>query len=66
MSDMFDGTKSVTDGPSLRAGVIMIVLLLVVVAGLLLFASGALNGPGAEQINTNPNPALLESAPPES
>ena len=44
----------------------MIVLLVVVVAGLLIFASGALNGPGAGEINTNVNPPLLESAPPET
>ena len=34
------------------------------VAGLLLVASGALNDPGAREINTNPNPPLLQSAPP--
>lgn len=63
---MFDGTKSASEEASFRAPLIMILLLVVVLAGLLLFASGALNSPGAEQINTNVNPPLLESAPPET
>jgi hypothetical protein len=63
MSDAFDGTGDASEETSFRAGVIMIVVMVVLVAGLLLVASGALNGPGARDINTNPNPPLLQSAP---
>jgi hypothetical protein len=63
MSDAFDGTGNASEETSFRAGVIMIVVMVVLVAGLLLVASGALNGPGAREINTNPNPPLLQSAP---
>jgi hypothetical protein len=63
MSDPFDGTGDASEETSFRAGVIMIVVMVVLVAGLLLVASGALNGPGARDINTNPNPPLLQSAP---
>jgi hypothetical protein len=66
MSDMFDGTKTASDGPSFKAGLIMILLIVVVMAGLLIVASGALNSPGADQINTNVNAPLLESAPSET
>jgi len=63
MSDAFDGTGDGSEETSFRAGLIMIVVMVVLVAGLLLVASGALNGPGAREINTNPNPPLLQSAP---
>jgi hypothetical protein len=63
MSDAFDGTGDGSEVTSVRAGVIMIVVMVVLVAGLLLVASGVLNGPGARDINTNPNPPLLQSAP---
>ena len=63
MSDAFDGTGNASEETSFRAGVIMILIMVVLVAGLLLVASGALNGPGAREINTNPNPPLLQSAP---
>jgi hypothetical protein len=66
MSSAFDGKGNASVDTSFRAGLIMIALIVVVVAGLLLVASGVLNGPGAGDINTNVNPPLLESAPPES
>lgn len=62
MSTAFDGKGDASEDSSLRAGLIMIVVLVVLVAGLLLLASGALDGPGAD-INTNVNPPLLQSAP---
>lgn len=65
MSDAFDGTRDVSEETSFRAGLIMVLLIVVVVAGLLLVASGALNSPGARDLNTNVNPPLVESAPPE-
>ena len=65
MSDAFDGTGNASEETSFRAGLIMIFVMVVLVAGLLLVASGALNGPGAREINTNPNPPLLQSAPAE-
>ena len=66
MSDAFDGTGNASEETSFRAGLLMIVLIVVVVAGLLIVASGALNGPGAKDINTNVNPPLLQSAPAEN
>lgn len=67
MSDQFDGAgKATSDDASFRAPLIMIVVMLVLVGGLLLVASGALNGPGGRELNTNVNPPLLESAAPET
>lgn len=64
MSDAFDGTGKGSEEPSFRAGLIMVLLIVAVVAGLLLVASGVLNSPGAKDLNTNVNPPLLQSAPP--
>ena len=66
MSDAFDGTGNASEDSSFKAGLIMILLIVVVVAGLLLVASGVLNGPGARDINTNVNPPLQASAAPEN
>jgi len=65
MSDAFDGKGNASEETSFRAGLIMIFVMVVLVAGLLLVASGVLNGPDAREINTNPNPPLLQSAPAE-
>jgi hypothetical protein len=66
MSDAFDGTGDASEETSFRAPLIMIVVMMVLVAGLLLVASGALNDPGARDLNTNVNPPLVQSAPPEN
>ena len=66
MSDAFDGKGNASEETSFRAGLIMVLLTVVVVVGLLLAASGALNSPGARDLNTNVNPPLVQSAPPES
>ncbi|MEP7040447.1 MAG: hypothetical protein ABI864_02625 [Chloroflexota bacterium] len=66
MSGAFDGTGNASEEPSFRAGLIMVLLIVAVVAGLLLVASGALNGPGARDLNTTVNPPLLQSAPAEN
>ena len=67
MSDQFDGAgKATSDDPSFRAPLIMLLVLVALVVVLLLVASGALNGPGGRDLNTNVNPPLLQSAPPET
>ena len=66
MSDAFDGKGNASEETSFRAGLIMVLLIVVVVAGLLLVASGVLNSPAGKDLNTNVNPPLVQSAPPES
>ena len=53
MSDAFDGaSKKPFRDPGFRTAFIMLFVLVLVVAGLLLVASGVLRSPGAEGINT--------------
>ena len=52
MSDAFDGaSKKTARDPGFRTAIIMLIVLVLVVAGLLLAASGALKDAGADGIN---------------
>jgi hypothetical protein len=62
----FDGTGNASEETSFRAGLIMILVMVVLVAGLLLLASGALNAQGADRLDTQVNPPGLLSNPPAS
>ena len=64
MSGAFDGTGNAAEETSFRAGLIMILVMVVLVAGLLLLASGALNAKGGEGLDTQINPPGLLSNPP--
>ena len=62
MSDAFDGaSKKPYRDPSFRTGIIMLIVLVLVVAGLLVVASGVLKSPGAEGINTQLDAPQLQS-----
>ena len=62
MSDAFDGAGKGFQDPSLKAALVMIVLVVVVLVGALLFASGALKDRGGLDTQLNP-PGLLSNPP---
>ena len=62
MSDAFDGAGKGFRDPSLKAALVMIVLVVVVLVGALLFASGALKDRGGLDTQLNP-PGLLSNPP---
>lgn len=62
MSDAFDGAGKGFRDPSLKAALVMILLVVVVLVGALLFASGALKDRGGLDTQLNP-PGLLSNPP---